>query len=125
MHYHLGGSYDEFLKDGVNNLLHNAAANLGIDFGCRLLHLGGGLETGDQLHKFKQSIGDVNLDWYLGKAVLDSQAYNSLVVERAAHLEVPKTQLLSCGYFPAYRAQATSKAAASFPPELSPVDEHT
>jgi hypothetical protein len=106
LHYHLGGSADACLGDGVNDLLHHVTASWGVENGFRIQHLGGGLKNGDGLHAFKQSIGDIHLSWYLGKATLSRNLYDKLVEIHAERQGVQKEALVATGYFPAYRAQA-------------------
>ena len=104
-HYHLGASETSYLRNGVNNLVHDAAARYGRDtLGCELLHLGGGLKKDDPLFNFKRSIGDVELKWYLGKSVLATNVYDWLVALRAAHLGMtPEALVQQTDFHPVYR----------------------
>ncbi|CAJ1962775.1 unnamed protein product [Cylindrotheca closterium] len=104
-HYHLGGSNTLYLNHGVNNLMHDAAARYSRGtLGCTLLHLGGGLKENDSLYKFKRSIGDIQLKWYLGKAVLSKTTFERLVVARATYLGMtPDTLYSSTDFHPVYR----------------------
>ena len=105
MHYHLGASYEEFLGDGVNDLVHHAAARWGTENGIKLQHLGGGRKDGDSLFSFKNSVGDVSLTWYLAKGVIDQSTYDKLVLERAKKLGKAVHEVEVSGFFPAYRCQ--------------------
>ena len=97
VHYHLSGSTPDGQKLGATNLL--------IDWIVRnhvpprgLLHLGGGVGSGDGLEKFKRSIASDDLVVHLCRTVVNRDAYDELC-RRA------KTPTDTDGYFPAYRAK--------------------
>ena len=104
-HYHLGASETAYLRNGVNSLIHDAAARYGRDtLGCEFLHLGGGLKQNDSLYKFKRSIGDIELKWHIGKSVLAQDVHGRLVALRAAHLGITPMALIDqAGFHPIYR----------------------
>mmetsp|Transcript_27158 Transcript_27158/g.89052 ORF Transcript_27158/g.89052 Transcript_27158/m.89052 type:complete len:379 (+) Transcript_27158:87-1223(+) len=126
IHYHLGASETEFLGDGVNSLMHHSAAVYGVEHGLKLFHLGGGLKDNDALHQFKSGIGDMQMEWWLGKSVLNPTLYEQLVRERAEELGCAPEELTASGFFPAYRASPPSPAPAPAPtPESTAEDAKT
>lgn len=102
LHYHLGASSEEGRKRGASHLLFLEAARWGAAQGYTRFHLGGGVGgRADSLFEFKQRFdpGGV-LEAAIGKAVHDETAYRALAGD--AGLE---------GYFPAYRAPASTVRA--------------
>mmetsp|Transcript_25855 Transcript_25855/g.63624 ORF Transcript_25855/g.63624 Transcript_25855/m.63624 type:complete len:295 (-) Transcript_25855:208-1092(-) len=117
-HYHLGGSDTPHLVNGVNNLIHDSAARFACEqLCCELLHLGGGLKSGDSLFAFKHSIGDIELQWYIGASVLNQDVHDRLVSLRAAHLGILPAKLLESNFHPPYRDGVSGN-------ELSPSNTH-
>lgn len=104
-HYHLAGSEKLHAKNGVNNLLQDAAAKYAYEkLGCNILHLGGGQTKGDSLFSFKRSIGNLEFDCHVGSSVLHNSCYERFVALRAAHLGCTSADLLQTSKFhPAYR----------------------
>jgi methionyl-tRNA formyltransferase len=119
-HYHLAGSDRACTPDGVNNLLHDAAARFAAARGCARVHLGGGLRDGDSLFRFKRSVGSVELPWRLGKSVLDRRLHATLLRLRATHLGLPSGETLAHGttFHPAYRDGLVGNELA--PPKAAP-----
>lgn len=103
-HYHLSGSDNTHTKNGVNNLLLDAAARFAHEkLGCRIMHLGGGLIDGDGLYLFKRSVGDVELRWRVGAKVLNEESFDDLISLRAAAVQKDPAELKEGSYFPQYR----------------------
>lgn len=98
MHYHLSGSRREYQHLAPTNLLLYEAALWGCEKGCRTLHLGGGVGSGeDSLYAFKKAFyrGEPRR-FHIGKKVLDPARYEELTAMR--------TDLPDSGFFPRYRA---------------------
>lgn len=95
LHYHLSGSTDRGMRVGATNaLLDHAVRHLMPPNGR--LHLGGGVDVGDGLDRFKRSIGTVATTVHLCQTVVDTARYAELVASAGAD---PGSD-----YFPAYRA---------------------
>lgn len=103
-HYHLS-AYSVIQGVYMNNMMLDAATRFARDeLHCSTLHLGGGIQDGDSLFSFKRSIGDRELNWYLGKSIMDKDTYKEIVRRRASALEVSPTALIeSTKYHPVYR----------------------
>lgn len=98
MHYHLSGSRREYQHLAPTNLLLYEAARWGCAHGCKTLHLGGGVGSGeDSLFKFKKAFfrGEGHR-FHIGKKIFDQARYDELVALR--------TDLPESGFFPRYRA---------------------
>lgn len=97
IHYHLSGSYREYLNMGVNNLLLLEVADYYCKQGYENFHLGGGYEGDkDSLYRFKKTMSKREpLEFYVGKRVHNNTVYNDLIVEKGI--------LEDTNYFPKYR----------------------
>ena len=98
MHYHLSGSRRECQHLAPTNLLLYEAALWGSTQGCKTLHLGGGVGSGeDRLYAFKKAFyrGEPRR-FHIGKKIFDPVCYEELVALR--------TDLPESGFFPRYRA---------------------
>ena len=98
LNFHLGGSLREDQCYAPTNLIFYEAALWGCERGLKTLHLGGGVgSSDDNLMRFKRSFyrGDYN-QFYIGRTVLNRDEYDRLCAMR--------TDDISSGYFPAYRA---------------------
>jgi serine/alanine adding enzyme len=99
LHYHLGATSDRGRELGASNLLFLEAAGWARGRSYERFHLGGGVGAKeDSLFTFKRRFdpgGDL-LEFAVGKAVHDPDAYRSLTGLGAAELD---------GFFPAYRAR--------------------
>lgn len=98
LHYHLGATADRGRALGASNLLFYEAAVWARERGYETFHLGGGVGAReDSLHTFKRRFdpGAGLLEFAVGKAVHDPEAYRELTGRAASELE---------GFFPAYRA---------------------
>lgn len=98
MNYHLSGSLSEFSSMAATNLLLYEAALWGCANGCKSLHLGGGVGSGeDSLFKFKKAFyrKDELPRFCIGKKVVNQQEYTKLVLLR--------DNITRDNYFPLYR----------------------
>lgn len=98
MSYHLSGSRRELQNLAPTNLLLYEAALWGCANGCKTLHLGGGVGSGeDSLYKFKKSFyrGEP-LRFHIGRKIFCRKRYEKLKGLR--------TDLPESGFFPHYRA---------------------
>lgn len=99
LNYHLSGSIREYANLAPSNLLLYKAALWGCANGCKTLHLGGGVGSGeDSLFKFKKAFyrGETLPKFHIGKKIFNDEKYNELVNLRK---EFPES-----GFFPKYRA---------------------
>lgn len=98
MSYHLSGSAAEYRSLAPTNLLLYEAALWGCANGCKTLHLGGGVGSGeDSLFAFKKAFyrGE-KCRFHIGRKVFLPERYDELVKLRG---ELPES-----GFFPRYRA---------------------
>lgn len=94
----LSASYHEFQKLAPTNLMWYEAALWGCANGCRTLHVGGGVGSGeDSLYKFKKSFyrGEPHR-FHIGRKIFLPDEYDHLVTMRS--------DLPDSGFFPRYRA---------------------
>lgn len=104
VHYHLSGSDPEGARLGANVLLVWTMLTWCASSGARLCHLGGGREEGDGLDTFKRSFGGEVSDFYVGRCVVDPDAYTRLTRMRAEKLGTTVAALQTTEFFPAFRA---------------------
>lgn len=98
LNYHLSGSRRDFQHLAPTNLLLYEAALWGCANGCKTLHLGGGVGSGeDSLYRFKKSFyrGEP-CRYHIGKKIFLPDIYQELTARRGDLPEV--------GFFPRYRA---------------------
>lgn len=98
MNYHLSGSLREYQHLAPTNLLLYRAALWACEQGCKTLHLGGGVGSGeDSLFKFKRAFyrGEP-CRFHIGRKIFLPGEYDRLVAMRQ---DLPES-----GYFPRYRA---------------------
>lgn len=98
MNYHLSGSRREYQSLAPTNLLLYEAALWGCEAGCKTLHLGGGVGSGeDSLFAFKKSFyrGEP-CRYHIGRKIFDAEQYSALCAMRG--------DLPASGFFPRYRA---------------------
>jgi hypothetical protein len=100
LHYHLGGSLYEYLSLRPNNFLFWNIEKWAKDNGFVLLHLGGGIQEGDNLERFKKSISNVCFDFYVSTNIINSEAYKKL---SETAIKIDKDNF-SEDFFPAYRS---------------------
>jgi len=79
-HYHLGASLREYTQYRPNNLLFHEAGRLGISYGMKKMHLGGGRSVADDdsLFQFKSSFSQLRVPFYLGYSIFQNELYDSL-----------------------------------------------
>jgi hypothetical protein len=94
LHYYLGGTADEALRDSPMKNLFWAMIAHGRERGLPV-SLGGGVAPGDSLDEFKRGFANEEAPWYTHEIVCDRAVYDEL----AAAVENPRE-----GFFPAYRA---------------------
>lgn len=97
LHYHLSAASDRGRAVGAANLVLYETAEWARSQGYERFHLGGGVGgKDDSLASFKRRFDPGgSLEWWLGKAVHDADAYRELTGRSADDL---------AGFFPAYRA---------------------
>lgn len=99
LHYHLGGSRQEYLSIAPNNLLMYEIALWGYANGYRTLHLGGGLGAReDNLYRFKKTFycGEPR-KFHIGRKIFLPKVYEDLTAMRT---DIPE----GSRFFPRYRA---------------------
>lgn len=87
--YHLSAATElGRIRGATNLLLHSVSEKLSEQSNYDFLHLGGGRTTAldDPLLQFKQTIGKVSLDFYVGSNVFDKDRYTSLKVSLRNHV---------------------------------------
>jgi len=80
LHYHLSATNSDFRIPGVTNALIFKGMQLGASRGLDVLHLGGGRSNSanDSLLKFKQKMGNMSNEFFIGKRVHNSDFYAHL-----------------------------------------------
>jgi Acetyltransferase (GNAT) domain len=94
LHYYLGGTADEALRDSPMKNLFWAVIGQGAELGLPV-SLGGGLTPGDSLDDFKRGFATGEAPFRTHELVSDAAEYKRLVAEAPPAPE---------GFFPAYRA---------------------
>ena len=94
LHYYLGGTADEALHDSPMKNLFWAMIGLGGELGLPV-SLGGGVNPGDSLDKFKRGFANAEVPWHTHEVICDAEAYEELSAAAGA---------APGGFFPAYRA---------------------
>ena len=102
MHYHLSGSLVEYRNMAPTNLLLYEAALWGCSKGLKLLHLGGGVGSGeDSLYVFKMSFNkNSNYQFSISKDIFDEEKYKELVAIRKG---CDESFNMESSFFPLYR----------------------
>src|SRR5205809_5939703 len=77
LHYYLGGTADEALKDSPMKNLFWAMIVHGGELGLPV-SLGGGIKPGDSLDDFKRGFATGQAPWYTHEVVCDRAAYEEL-----------------------------------------------
>ncbi|MFL0459406.1 GNAT family N-acetyltransferase [Kytococcus sedentarius] len=98
LHYHLSGATVEGQRIGATNLVLDHAVRELMSPGMRL-HLGGGVQEGDGLSKFKRSLATETSEIHLCRTIVNPTRYAELCREAGD----PETE-----FFPAYRAPKVS-----------------
>jgi hypothetical protein len=94
LHYYLGGTADDGLRDSPMKNLFWAMIALGGEIGLPV-SLGGGVTPGDSLDKFKRGFASSEAPWHTHELICDPDAYAELSKSAG---DAPK------GFFPAYRS---------------------
>jgi hypothetical protein len=94
LHYYLGGTADEALRDSPMKNLFWAMIAHGGELGLPV-NLGGGVTPGDSLDDFKRGFTSTEAPWHTHELVCDRDAYEELTEAAGEASE---------GFFPAYRA---------------------
>ena len=94
LHYFLGGTADAALADSPMKNLFAAMTSLAGELGISL-NLGGGVEPGDSLDRFKQGFANATAPFHTHEVVCDPEEYERLRIAASAE---------PGGFFPAYRA---------------------
>jgi hypothetical protein len=92
LHYFLGGTADAAREDSPFKNVAAAMLDLADELGLPL-NLGGGLEPGDGLERFKRGFANADAPFRTHEVVCDQDAYHRLAPRGPAE-----------GFFPAYRA---------------------
>jgi len=100
IHYHLGGSNEDYLNLRPNNYLFWNIEKWAAKNKFRILFLGGGVKESDGLERFKSGISNVSFDFYVGKKVFNEKIFH-LLNERAKRLS---EQNYDADFFPPYRS---------------------
>jgi Acetyltransferase (GNAT) domain len=96
LHYYLGGTADEALRDSPMKNLFSAMIELGVELGVPV-SLGGGLTPGDSLDEFKRGFANGEAPFHTHELICDLPAYEELTAGSDPTGSDP-------GFFPAYRA---------------------
>jgi hypothetical protein len=109
---HLGGRRTEFHKPSPSHLMFHAIAQWARGRGNSIVHLGGGLGAAhdDSLFAFKAGFSDRRHPYRTLRLVADQERYDALIQEQARRVGSSSEELLSSGFFPAYRATPDSSA---------------
>ena len=97
LHYHIGGSLNEYRYLYPNNFLHCKVINYGIVNKMNLYILGCGVKNNDSLHKFKNRISNTKFDYIIYKNILNNEIYEKIIENYLKENTNHKP------YFPIYR----------------------
>lgn len=78
LHYHLGGSLQEYRKYGCNNFLHYKVMEYGLNNNFDKYILGCGLKDNDSLSQFKKSMANVEHNYIIYKNIINSEVYEEI-----------------------------------------------
>jgi hypothetical protein len=112
--WHLVGSTDGYRQLSPSKLLVDDAIRWARERGFKGLHMGGGRGgREDSLYWFKSRFSDRRHPFFVGRWVLEQEAYAEFSALRRA--TVPAGSRLNDGFFPAYRAAVVSDAPDGLP----------
>ena len=80
IHYHLSGSYSDFLKYKPNDILRHHVVKDSVEKGIKRVHFGGGRnnEPDDSLLKFKMKFSKQTFQFNVGHCIVDREKYSNL-----------------------------------------------
>jgi hypothetical protein len=112
---HLMGTDSRFLHLSPSKLLVHDIQIWARERGNRYLHLGGGRgsRTDDTLFRFKKEFSRDIHPFYVGRWVLNRQAYDAMNSERRRQCAGLQDRELDPSYFPAYRASVLKQTVAA------------
>lgn len=106
VHYHLGGTSEQFRNLGATHLVFDEVRRWCKEDGRRWLHLGGGVGAGeDSLFRFKAGFSKARFPYHVVRLVVDHDAADELSAQRRAWLSAQRLTA-SEDFFPLYRAPA-------------------
>jgi hypothetical protein len=101
---HLGGTKTKFLPQSPFNLLLDTARYWAKSRGNEFLHLGGGVGGNkDKVYDFKSGFSKQRHIFNTLRLIIDETKYHNLIDWQAKKMNMPKEELLSSKFFPAYR----------------------
>jgi hypothetical protein len=109
--YHLGGTFDEFLRWCPHKLLFHRVMLWAKERGNHSFHLGGGVGGGeDSLFHFKAGFSPLRHVFHTWRLIADGDAY-ARAVEEARRRQGVEQKREGTAFFPAYRAPPAPPAA--------------
>jgi hypothetical protein len=102
LHYFLGGTAESARADSPFKNVVSAMLDLADELALPL-NLGGGLEAGDGLERFKRGFANADAPFHAHEVVCDPEAYSGLVAASQEGNE--GTGSGAAGFFPAYRGR--------------------
>ncbi|MCW2546243.1 MAG: family N-acetyltransferase [Mycobacterium sp.] len=109
---HLGGPRTEFRKPSPSHLMIHSIAQWARGRGNSIVHLGGGVggAVDDSLFTFKAGFSHSRHPYRTLRLVANQERYDALTQERARRVDCSSDELVSSGFFPAYRASPDPSA---------------
>ena len=104
LHYHLGGSLQEYRNLCPNNFLHSEVINYGILHQMKLYILGCGIRDYDCLFDFKNKIANVKYKYTIYKNILNPDIYHQISINYSKN-----NKDIDLLYFPLYRYKLVNK----------------
>ena len=103
---HLGGPRTEFRKPSPSHLMIHVIAQWARERGNSIVHLGGGVggAIDDSLFTFKAGFSHNRHPYLTLRLIANQERYDALIQEQARRVGSSSEELLSSGFFPAYRA---------------------
>ncbi len=102
INYHFAGSDKTYLNLSPNNLIIWEAIKMGKKNKNKFLHLGGGLNDGDSLFKFKKSFSKLRRRLYTANIIHDNKTYKRLCALRDS-VDGNNKSKVNDNFFPYYR----------------------
>lgn len=101
-YYHFGGSHKEAFDLRANNLLIYEIALWAKSMGYRWFHLGGGIEPGDGVYRFKSGFSNTSAHLYSSKIIHIPAIYDQLC-QFKNEWNLNRHENTRAGFFPAYK----------------------